>query len=1451
MHAADGRSSWLRFPSGVVSGRSGCSLATLGAVLLTMLFSSAAPLPAEASAGPDSLRAPFQRVASVAGEVRFEFVGDLAGASRDRYGRLVVSDVEAPSTPINSSAVLPIAATWIALPPRAHARVECQVVSTEPLPWPAAMTGRERAAVLASLAPSGWRTAPECWTRDQWGRPISFRPVIPDGSGGLLYVRRADFVVRYPAPAGGALSARRSIGTDFFENTYRALFLNYQDGRSWRRSSITPTFQPIPKRAQAPSDSNYFSASDHWVKLHVPRLDVWEVTGTDLESLQGISLTDIDPRTLRLFKPDSLPLSEYLDWAHGPSWMQEVPIEFQDVNGDGIFDPEDRIVFLGHGPDGWYEDLGAPKAPFERYYRDPFNNDDVYWLTWGGRFSGTPKRIRTVNGNDLSGVNGTATSVRDRIHLEQDLFWDARPREYYPDNPTKPAAAWQRYWWLALQVNGDQPQKLPVSIPDPDTLQPVSVLARFWGDSHDPSGYLKYPDHALILTLNEDSLHANIVKQTDRLPDGSPWNLFTRNDVAGTGLWLKNSPTQTFQMWLPTHPLNGVLGTRYDTIFLAWIEMDYNRRLIAHSDSLFFWAGVDSSGGGISGPWALRARGFSPGLTADQIYLLDATNVAYPDTSLRRVVPLVVPDSSGLGGSDVLWKANFDGSRRFILRRSDRLARFGAGQIELAPTLTAGQYLRQRTDRVDGLVITHANFKTQAQELATHRSTHFPDAPGETKAVSVVDVQQIMDEFAFGQMDPTAIRNFLQFTRGRWTGGDTLSSGPAYAVLLGSCNYDFRNLLRQGAVNYVPTYEGYFDSTLVPTIYSPQFSSDDFFGYLDGPDDVGLDVRIGRLPADNATEAETMVEKIKNYEVPSPRTLGPWQGRFTLVADDTCQGVNPDALGLAHVIQTEQVGRILPQAFQQDKVYLLEYGAGCVYSTKPAAAAALAAFMNQGTLVVNFTGHGSEEQLADERVFELSSVAGLTNATMPFLFLTASCSVGKYDFFGEGLGESLVRDAGGGAVAVFAASSIAYSGDNSELNKQFFEAAFPDGTPGSSRPLGEADDVAKTRLLDPGNLNSRRYVLLGDPATALAAPQLKVALSLSQAHDHTPLGNTLRRGVRTVLHGQVEDQNGTPRPDFSGTAVVRIYDSGIGRVPDPKQPDADYDLLGAPIFRGEGIAVANGVFDVMFQTPSALETGNNLPYAKIYVYTQATAGQTEGAGDLDSLVVPQIPAPVTADNQGPSIQLDFPLENANSLPAGADFTATLTDSSGVDITGLVGSRSVVMQILDGSNLVYIEDVARLVTFPNGYSTARLEYSLPANLPVNRTYELVLSASDNLGNSSELRKTFSLAGGGGSGFGLSGVFNFPNPTKGETRFFGQLTQDADLEVVILTLTGRRIRKLEGTQFTPARFTQEGLDWDGKDADGDRLANGVYLYKVRATPVGGGKTESVIGRLVVLR
>jgi len=1310
--------------------------------------------------------------------------------------------------------------TWVALPVGSTLRAEVESSEFTPLEWPAGMTPEaiEQARRILPAEPQAHVILEAAsWMRNVRAAPLILSTIGVDASGNARLLRGATIrVFRSGPPAGENArlqgATRAAIGaSDPFEETYRRLLVNYEESRSWRRTAAP--------RARGMAEDYFSTNPDRWVKVAVTHSGIHQIRGSDVDAL-GAGIAGVDPATLRMFAPSLVPYDEALLLADAPSWMEEIPITVLDQGGDGEFDSEDRIIFLGHGPDAWLQDLSVDDTEFERYHRDYYNNANTYWLTWGeAAFAEPPRRMEVRDGSSVT--EPYLTQVRDRVHFEEDRIWDPRAREVIDsNNPVVPF--WDRFRWLSLDTNeSDTEQIVRLSPLDPVVSEPVRFLGRFWGNSWQPTSSVYFPDHRLRVRFN-----GTLIADVDSLSNGRPWDYYVHRDVDQTGTYLRAGSSQEISLVLPRNPKRDPSLVRIDHVALSWIELEYTRLLRARADSLDFFAA------GLSGTHSFEIRGF----TTDQLIVIDAGG---PEPA--RILP-ALPQ---VGDSVVV---------RFAATLPvERPGRYWARSLATLPVpglersrLGSAELLRDRSAASDMIILTHRDFLDGAAAWADYRAAGFPGREaGERANVHVVDVQQVFDEFSFGRVDPTAIRLFLEMARDQWTGG-VEGAGPAYLLLLGDAHYDYRDQLMRGSRNWVPTCESYYDRGFQVTLYSPQFASDDYYGYLEGPNDRGLDYYIGRVPVRLAYQVEDVLNKTRDYE--TPEHLGAGRGRITMVADDLCQRENPDNLGLAHMQQTEALLPEIPRTIQNDKIYLYEYGTECVYDRKPAAADALSRRIEEGTLVLNYTGHGSEQQLADERIFESAGVAGLTNSDGLFLFVTASCSVGKFDYTGESLGESTLLLRGGGAIGVLSATSIALSTGNAELNQKFYRALFPGRLTHNAQPLGKAAAEAKALLQSPGNLNSKRYAYLGDPAVRIAAPRMDVDLALFDAVTGVSLGDSLVSGVLTEVRGQVRRPDGEPASDFTGQAALRIYDSGPLRVARDSGRMLEYGLIGAPIFRAE-VEVVDGVFATRFLTPTTLRRGENAPAA---VYVHVANEFTDGAGALDSLTIPARDGGSGSDVQGPAIELTLD-GDPGSLRPGASFTATFYDESGINITGLVRSRSVLMEIVHDGETVHVEDLADRVEFQGDFQNAKLTAQLPSDLPAERQYVLVVKASDNVKNASRAEVSFVLSGSSDQAFALAGVFNFPNPADGPTRFFGTVNRMAEVQVEVYTSSGRRIWRLDrALEVTPDEFSAGGIEWDGRDEDGDVPANGMYFYKITARPLmGGGAARSATGKLIISR
>jgi hypothetical protein len=146
--------------------------------------------------------------------------------------------------------------------------------------------------------------------------------------------------------------------------------------------------------------------------------------------------------------------------------------------------------------------------------------------------------------------------------------------------------------------------------------------------------------------------------------------------------------------------------------------------------------------------------------------------------------------------------------------------------------------------------------------------------------------------------------------------------------------------------------------------------------------------------------------------------------------------------------------------------------------------------INSGQVLVDFLGHGSEDQWSGSNIFDTNSVSSLTNASQLPVFLIMDCLNGMFqDAYSQPLGVSLLLAPNGGAVAVLASSGLNQPAPQTQLNTLVVQNAFA-ATP---VPLGDAILKAKSQITDVGVRQS--YVLFGDPAM-----QVKQPITGSAAH---------------------------------------------------------------------------------------------------------------------------------------------------------------------------------------------------------------------------------------------------------------------------------------------------------------------------------------------------------------
>jgi flagellar hook assembly protein FlgD len=90
-----------------------------------------------------------------------------------------------------------------------------------------------------------------------------------------------------------------------------------------------------------------------------------------------------------------------------------------------------------------------------------------------------------------------------------------------------------------------------------------------------------------------------------------------------------------------------------------------------------------------------------------------------------------------------------------------------------------------------------------------------------------------------------------------------------------------------------------------------------------------------------------------------------------------------------------------------------------------------------------------------------------------------------------------------------------------------------------------------------------------------------------------------------------------------------------------------------------------------------------------------------------------------------------------------------------------------------------------------------------------------------------------------------VLNYPNPFTTRTQFWFEHNkpgQELQVRVQIFTLSGKVIKTLKKTINSPGNRSSD-LEWDGRDEYGDKIARGVYLYRLTVSAPGKLKKERI--------
>jgi len=857
-------------------------------------------------------------------------------------------------------------------------------------------------------------------------------------------------VVFHPSGAPDRGATLRAFRPDpLFEDAYRNSLVNYNQGKLFRvdagdavttaqtASSVqtvtVPQGCPAVGSPPVPTSVPAASGPGPHYKLLVSQPGIYRLDYGYVQTYAPALLT-IDPGT----------------WTLSAEGV-EIPIAIRQPDGspgdlDHQFNLTDVVEFYGR-PKG--EPPTCPNYDFGTtfpnvYQANDFTDTQVYWLSSSGA-PGSHTRMSAVNG---APVNGFSTAA----DFEDAAVWDDNSL-YLPLGDADPYFSIPSLLANSTQATRDISLALP-GIASTAATERISVRLRGGSDLTDA------PDHRTRVWINGDTAGG-----ADFTWDGEIIQVQDFNEAQS----VLTDPT-TIHFSVPTNPLLSV-----DKQYLDTVTVRYRRKFVAAGDVLTFSYPNQNV--------RFQVSGFSG--AAPLVYEITRSLAGSNEPNVVRydlVSATVSPPST------YTFDVSLDPSLAAGSPRTFVVAGPAGARRPDATLLASAPVLHDPANAADIVVIASRDSVDAAQNGALDTLLKYRYSAQDLTSM-VVYVDQIYDEFSYGLMDVNAIRAFLAYAFDNWKGPSGAARPPSFALLVGDASPDYKDLLGYTSwIEQVPTPMMFHKSSILG-----YYSSDNWIASFRGGDQAP-DIYLGRISTRDAASSADVFNKILRYEQASPPGL--WKGHAALV---TSEGKSAGEALNFEVIQDRIAATYFSTAPYSVPTPPLYFGEPPWNGTQASQFHDdLVNELQSGAAMLSYIGHGSFETWGVNTFFTTTDAARLTNLPLPFM-MNVNCLTGGFHYLGDAgaLGEAMVNNGSGGAIAVFAPSGLSNIFVGNDVSTGIFDPLF--GAP-RQRLLAAAADSVRTALWSQGSiLDAQSYTFLGDPATLLTTPAPSPPTGLSAA----------------------------------------------------------------------------------------------------------------------------------------------------------------------------------------------------------------------------------------------------------------------------------------------------------------------------------------------------------------
>lgn len=747
---------------------------------------------------------------------------------------------------------------------------------------------------------------------------------------------------------------------------------------------------------------------------------------------------------------------------------------------------------------------------------------------------------------------------------------------------------------------------------------------------------------------------------------------------------------------------------------------------------------------------------------------------------------------------------------------------------------------------IDFVIIVPANGKltAQAQRLADAHTEK------DTLRCAVVRADQIYNEFSSGTPDITAYRRFMKMLYDR---ASSPANKPKNVCLFGDGVWDNKMqtdaMARHSADDYLLCYES--DNSVSHT---NSYVFEEYITLLaDGkgvkPLKEAYDCGVGRITVTTEAQAKSVVDKLISY-INNEQT-GSWKNTICMMADDGNANVH---MNDAEAI-TLQTQSLYPD-YNIKKIYWDSYKReqSAVGNSYPATYNDINKQMEDGALIMNYTGHGAAYCLSHEQVLKRADFENWSSPRLPF-WIHAACDVTPFDMDEENIGESALLNPTGGAVGVLSSTRTVYSSQNRALNTGFMKYVLADKPDQKHYTLGEALAKAKSEIATQAGISMRdsinkcHFVLLGDPAIYLTRPTYKAVIDSFEGGEDHDGQQMIGAGAVVSVKGHIEDEDGQPVKNFNGTVSPTVFDNlekitCNNNAGEDITPKTYYDRTKV-LYMGTD-SVRNGEFQFTFPVPLDINYSDESGLLSIYAVN--TSRTIEANGKYEDFLVGGT-SDIGNDTTGPTIKLTL---NGTEFESNGDsiivsdivmhetpfLHATLFDESGISTTGSGIGHDICLIIDNDADMTY-----NLNSYFNNtegsWKQGTVDFSIPALSSGSHT--LLFRAWDNFNNPSSITINFEVCEG------LEPqIFSMriKSPARGELLL--DIENDRpqsvlNVEVDVFDMAGRKVWHGGEKGISASNFYTYKCNLN---ASNGHMPPGIYICKAYVSTANGDKASKSI-------